>query len=40
MRNDSNTFVYIVAGIILLHFLIGFAWLIIKLSKKKDDIQK
>jgi hypothetical protein len=37
MRDNSNTFMYVVAGIILLHFIAGFIWLIIKLSKKKDD---
>lgn len=37
MRDDSNTFIYVVAGIIVLHFLVGFIWLIIKLSEKKDD---
>ena len=37
MRDDSNTFIYVVAGIIVLHFLVGFIWLIIKLSKKKED---
>lgn len=36
MREDSNTFMYLVGGIILLHFLIGFIWLIVKFSKKKD----
>ncbi len=36
MRDNSNTFMYVVAGIILLHFIVGFIWLIIKLSKKKD----
>ncbi len=37
MRDNSNTFIYVVAGIILLHFLVGFIWLMIKLSKKKED---
>lgn len=36
MRDNSNTFIYVVAGIIILHFVVGFAWLIVKLSKKKD----
>jgi hypothetical protein len=27
---------YVVAGVIFLHFLVGFVWLIFKLSKKKD----
>jgi ABC-type glycerol-3-phosphate transport system permease component len=37
MRDSSNTFIYIVGGIILLHFLVGFIWLIVKFSKKKDE---
>lgn len=37
MRDSSNTFTYVVAGVILLHFIAGFIWLIIKLSKKKED---
>jgi len=37
MRDNSNTFMYVVAGIILLHFIVGFVWLIIKFSKKKED---
>jgi flagellar biogenesis protein FliO len=37
MRDDSNTFMYVVGGIILLHFIVGFVWLIFKFSKKKDD---
>jgi flagellar biogenesis protein FliO len=28
---------YIVGGIILLHFVVGFIWLIYKFSKKKED---
>lgn len=36
MRDNSNTFIYVVAGIILLHFVIGFAWLVYKLTKKND----
>lgn len=35
MRGNSNTFIYIIAGIILLHFIVGFAWLIYKMNKKK-----
>ena len=34
---DSNTFMYLVGGIILLHFVLGFVWLILKFSKNKDD---
>lgn len=37
MRDNSNTFIYVIAGIVLLHFLVGFIWVIIKLSKKKED---
>ena len=37
MRDSSNTFIYIVAGIIILHFVIGFAWLVYKLTKKEDS---
>ena len=37
MRDNSNTFIYVVAGIIILHFVIGFAWLVYKLTKKEDD---
>jgi len=33
---DSNTFMYIVGGIILLHFIVGFIWLVIKMSNKKE----
>ncbi len=36
MRDNSNTFIYVVAGIIILHFVIGFAWLVYKLTKKED----
>lgn len=36
MRGNSNVFMYVVGGIILLHFLVGFIWLFFKLSKKKD----
>lgn len=37
MRVNSNTFFYLVAGIIFLHFLIGFIWLVIKFSKNSED---
>ncbi|MDD2821937.1 MAG: hypothetical protein PHW29_11795 [Flavobacterium sp.] len=40
MRDHSNTFLYVVAGIIVLHFLVGFVWLLFKLSKKKDGTEK
>jgi hypothetical protein len=32
--NNSNTTIYIVAAIIILHFLVGFAYLVYKLNKK------
>ena len=35
MRGNSNTFIYIVAAIVLLHFIVGFVWLIYKMNKKK-----
>ncbi len=34
--NNSNTTIYIVAAIIILHFVIGFAYLIYKMTKKED----
>jgi len=37
MRSDSNTIIYIIGGIIVLHFLVGIVWLAYKLSKKKED---
>lgn len=37
MRGDSNTLIYSIGGIILLHFIVGFIWLAIKMTKKKDD---
>lgn len=40
MRDNSNTFMYVVAGIILLHFVVGFVWLALKMSKKKNDTKK
>lgn len=36
MRGDSNTVIYIVGGIVLLHFVIGIVWLAIKMTKKKE----
>ncbi|CAM4079454.1 flagellar biogenesis protein FliO [Flavobacterium sp. PL12] len=36
MRDNSNTFIYIVAGVIILHFIVGFAYLVYKLTKKED----
>jgi hypothetical protein len=37
MRDSSNTFLYVVGGIILFHFIVGFIWLIYKFFKKKED---
>ncbi len=34
---DSNLFMYIVGGIILLHFVVGFIWLWMKMNKKNDE---
>ena len=35
MRDNSNTFIYIVGAIVLLHFIVGFVWLIYKMKKRK-----
>ncbi len=35
MRDGSNLTIYIVAGVIIAHFLVGFIYLIYKLTKKK-----
>ena len=37
MRGSSNTLIYVIAGIILFHFVVGFIWLIYKLNKKKEE---
>ena len=37
MESNSNTTLYIVAGIVILHFLVGFIWLAYKLTKKNDE---
>ncbi len=37
MRGNSNTTLYIVAAIIIVHFLAGFIYLIYKMNKKSDD---
>ncbi len=34
--NNSNTTIYIVAAIIILHFVVGFGYLIYKMTKKDD----
>ena len=33
--NNSNTTLYIVAAVIILHFILGFGFLIYKMTKKK-----
>lgn len=35
MRDDSNLTIYVVAGIVIAHFLIGFVYLIHKMNNKK-----
>jgi len=37
---DSNTWIYIVAGIIILHFILGFIYLIKKMSGSNNDRKK
>ncbi len=37
MRSDSNMLIYIIGGVISLHFVVGFIWLAIKMNKKKDN---
>ncbi|CDF79460.1 hypothetical protein BN863_17480 [Formosa agariphila KMM 3901] len=37
MRDGNNTMIYIIAGVVILHFVIGFAWLIYKLNEKKEE---
>ncbi|SDS52092.1 hypothetical protein SAMN05216503_3326 [Polaribacter sp. KT25b] len=34
--NNSNTTLYIVAAVIILHFVVGFGYLIYKMNKKND----
>jgi len=34
--NNSNTTLYIVAAIIILHFVVGLGYLIYKMNKKND----
>ncbi len=36
---DSNTFIYIVAGVIILHFVAGFAYLLYKMTRSKPKDQ-
>jgi hypothetical protein len=38
--NDSRTTLYIVAAIIILHFAVGFGYLIYKLNKKNENEDK
>jgi hypothetical protein len=33
---NSNTTLYIVAAVIILHFVVGFGFLIFKMTKKND----
>lgn len=35
MRDNSNTFIYIIAAIIILHFIVGFGYLLYKINKKE-----
>jgi len=35
MRDNSNVTIYIVAAVIILHFLVGFGYLVYKMTKKK-----
>ncbi len=35
MRDGSNVTLYIVAGVIIFHFLAGFIYLLYKMNKKK-----
>jgi hypothetical protein len=37
---ESNTLTYVVAGIVLLHFIAGFGYLIYKLNGPVDDKNK
>jgi hypothetical protein len=37
MGRDSNSIIYIIGGIIVLHFIIGMLWLILKLGRKRDS---
>ncbi len=34
--NNSNTTLYIVAAVIILHFVVGFGYLIYKMTKKRE----
>ena len=36
MNDNSNTTIYIVAAVIILHFVIGFGYLIYKMTKKRE----
>ncbi len=35
----SNTITYIIAAVIILHFIAGFVYLIVKMSPKKGESQ-
>ncbi len=39
MRGD-NTILYLVVGIVLMHFLLGFGWLVYKLTKRNPEKNK
>ncbi len=32
---DSNVFMYVIMGVIILYFIVGFIWLWYKMNKKK-----
>jgi len=32
---DTKTFAYLIMGIVVLHFIVGIIWLIIKMGEKK-----
>jgi len=36
----SNTVAYIIFGIVLLHLIVGFVWLMIKFNKKPEKQKK
>lgn len=35
--NNSNTTLYIVAAVIILHLVVGFGYLLYKMTKKKEE---
>jgi heme/copper-type cytochrome/quinol oxidase subunit 4 len=36
MGRDSNIIIYVIGGIIILHFVVGILWLILKLGRKNN----